>query len=293
MLKKNLVRTGFLGHGLLVLLPNATALKGEPVAYLHEVRSQGLLHRTGERTDSLIAPLPDSVSTFSNGRLANALAAVPEIRLNRNAFQFVQSFMRKEEEALSHARARSRNYFRLIDTVFTQYGLPVELKYLAVVESDLKTNAVSRVGARGMWQLMPTTARELGLKVTRKYDERTTVYKSTVAAAKYLRSLYAEFGDWLLVMAAYNAGPGTVCHAIHRSGSKNFWVLQRYLPMESRGHVKRFIGTHYYFEGKGSMATLTRAETLAYNQKKESLNASLEKEKQRTKTSMSDVAAIK
>jgi membrane-bound lytic murein transglycosylase D len=138
------------------------------------------------------------------------------------------------------------------------------MKYLAVIESDLKTTAVSRVGAKGMWQLMPGTARDLGLKVTKKYDERTHAYKSTVAAAKYLRDLYAEYGDWLLVLAAYNGGPGKVNYAIRKSGSRNFWVLQHYLPAESRGHVKRFIGTHYYFEGKGSITTLTKAEANAY-----------------------------
>src|SRR5206468_3829448 len=85
-------------------------------------------------------------------------------------------------------------------------------------------------------------------------------YKSTVAAAKYLRALYAEFGDWLLVIAAYNSGPGPMYKAIHKSGSRNFWVLQRYLPAESRAHVKRFIGAHYYFEGTGSATTCTKEE---------------------------------
>jgi membrane-bound lytic murein transglycosylase D len=152
----------------------------------------------------------------------------------------------------------------MIDSVFTRYHLPVELKYLAVVESELKSNAVSHVGAVGPWQLMTSTARDLSLKVKGKYDERTSYFKSTVAAAKYLRDLYNQFGDWLLVIAAYNSGPGRVLSAIKISGSHNFWVLQNFLPAETKGHVKRFIATHYYFEDYGSITTLTKSEANSY-----------------------------
>jgi membrane-bound lytic murein transglycosylase D len=111
---------------------------------------------------------------------------------------------------------------------------------------------------------MPGTARILGLKVNRNTDERTNYYKSTKAAARYLRDLYAQFDDWLLVLAAYNGGPKPVYRAIRKSGSKNFWTLQKYLPAESREHVKKFIATHYYFEGHGSETTLTRKEHMEY-----------------------------
>jgi membrane-bound lytic murein transglycosylase D len=107
---------------------------------------------------------------------------------------------------------------------------------------------------------MPETAKLLGLKVSTKYDERTNYRKSTKAAAIYLKDLHREFGDWLLVLAAYNCGPGPVHSAIKTSGSRNFWKLQNYLPAESRGHVKKFIATHYYFEGQGGVTTLTKAE---------------------------------
>jgi membrane-bound lytic murein transglycosylase D len=113
----------------------------------------------------------------------------------------------------------------------------------------------------GPWQLMPVTARILGLKVTRKTDERTNYVKSTHAAARYLNDLYDQFGDWLLVIAAYNGGPGNVMRAIRKSRSTNFWDLQYYLPAESRNHVKKFIGTHYIFEGQGGLTTLTKKET--------------------------------
>jgi len=144
--------------------------------------------------------------------------------------------------------------------VLAKYGLPTELKYLAVIESQLKPNSVSWAGAVGPWQLMPATARVLGLKVSRKYDERRNYYKSTQAAAKYLRDLYNELGDWLLVIAAYNGGTAHVYNAMRKSGSNDFWNLQYYLPAESRNHVKKFIGTHYIFEGQGGITTLTKDE---------------------------------
>ncbi len=148
-----------------------------------------------------------------------------------------------------------------MDAILVSYKLPKELKYLAVIESRLHTSAVSWAGAVGPWQLMPATARVLGLKVNRKVDERTNYIKSTHAAAKYLNDLYDQFGDWLLVIAAYNGGAGNVLKAIRKSGSRNFWDLQYYLPTESRNHVKKFIGTHYIFEGQGGLCTLTKKET--------------------------------
>jgi membrane-bound lytic murein transglycosylase D len=188
----------------------------------------------------------------------------PVISMNRQAAIYVSDYITRNLQLLQAIELKSANYFKITDAVFRKYGLPVELKYLAVIESELNTKALSHVGARGAWQLMPETARDLSLKITSKYDERTHFYKSTVAAAKYIRDLYRTFDDWLLVIAAYNGGPGKVFDAIKKSGSRNFWKLQNYLPAETRGHVKRFISTHYYFEGKGSVTTLTREEVISY-----------------------------
>src|SRR5690606_30506303 len=116
------------------------------------------------------------------------------------------------------------------------------------IESNLKSNALSSAGARGPWQFMDYTAREYGLQVNRMIDDRIDYGKSTHAASKYLLSLYKDLKDWLLVIAAYNGGPGRVYSAIKRSGSRNFWDLQYYLPEESRNHVKKFIATHYIME---------------------------------------------
>ena len=173
---------------------------------------------------------------------------------------YVKKYIKTQKACLVSVKKRSEVPFYIIDSVFTWYHLPVELKYLAVIESELKPAATSHVGAKGPWQFMPATAHVLGLKVNRHCDERSNYYKSTIAAAKYLRDLYALFDDWLLVLAAYNGGPKPVYTAIQKSGSRNFWVLQNYLPAESREHVKKFIATHYYFEGRGGVTTLTKSE---------------------------------
>ena len=207
-----------------------------------------------------------TVDSFSeeNNVTTSALVKKQKAPLNKHAVQFVKDYIQKNGEDLNLIKKRSKTPFVIMDAVFKKYELPVELKYLSVIESELKPSAVSRVGAVGPWQLMPETAKILGLKVTAKYDERTQYNKSTKAAARYLKDLYGEFGDWLLVLAAYNGGPGPVYHAIHQSGSRNFWKLQSWLPAESREHVKKFIATHYYFEGQGSMTTLTKAEGVAF-----------------------------
>lgn len=184
-------------------------------------------------------------------------------QLNPKAVSFVQDYMESDGDRLTKMKDWGKPFFDKINSVFTQNDLPVELKYLAVVESDLKTSATSRVGAAGPWQFMPETARDLGLKVNRHVDERRDFTKSTKAAARYLASLYDIYNDWLLVIAAYNGGPGSVNSAIRRSGSRNFWDLQYKLPAESRNHVKKFIATHYIMEGDGGLTTLTKKETEA------------------------------
>jgi membrane-bound lytic murein transglycosylase D len=180
--------------------------------------------------------------------------------LNPKAISFVQDYMESESDRLMKMKGWGKPFFDKINTVFAQYDLPIELKYLAVIESDLKTSATSRVGAAGPWQFMAQTARELGLKVSQSVDERRDFTKSTRAAAHYLSDLYNTYGDWLLVIAAYNGGPGNVNAAIRKSGSRNFWDLQYHLPAESRNHVKKFIATHYIMEGNGGVTTSTKKE---------------------------------
>ena len=182
-------------------------------------------------------------------------------QLNPLAVSFVEDYIEKYGEKIEGMKDWGKPYFDMMDGILVQHGLPKELKYLAVIESDLKSNARSWAGAVGPWQFMPATARNMGLKVGNKYDERRDFYKSTHAASKYLTSLFAIYGDWLLVIAAYNGGPGKVNSAIRKSGSRDFWTLQRYLPAESKNHVKKFIATHYIMEGgQGGITTVTKEE---------------------------------
>lgn len=176
-------------------------------------------------------------------------ASLPySMQVNPKAEFFMQDYLKSHGKTLQSMKQWGIPYFNLIDHILTQYGLPKELKYLAVIESHLKTSATSWVGAAGPWQFMPATARRFGLQVNRIADERRDYMKSTHAAARYLLELYQQLHDWLLVIAAYNGGPGRVFDAIRRSGSRNFWNLQYYLPQESRNHVKKFIATHYVME---------------------------------------------
>jgi membrane-bound lytic murein transglycosylase D len=181
-------------------------------------------------------------------------------QVNPYAENYMQDYLRSHTTYLQNLKKTSTPYFNFIDGILAKYGLPKELKYLAVIESDLKPNALSSAGALGPWQFMPYTARDYGLQVNQFEDDRTDYYKSTNAAAKYLLNLYKDLKDWLLVIAAYNGGPGRVYSAIKKSGSRNFWDLQYYLPEQSRNHVKKFIATHYIMETGNSGGTLSETK---------------------------------
>jgi membrane-bound lytic murein transglycosylase D len=176
-------------------------------------------------------------------------------QVNPNAESFMQDYLKAHSKHLLQMKGWGQPYFSLIDNILSQYGLPRELKYVAVIESNLKVGATSWVGAAGPWQFMPATARQYGLVVNGYIDERRDYVKSTHAAARYLLNSYRVYKDWLLVLASYNGGLGNVNKAIRRSGSKNFWSLQYSLPRESREYVKKFIATHYIMEGGGGVTT--------------------------------------
>jgi len=171
-------------------------------------------------------------------------------QVNPHAEMYMQGYLQKHSKYLYQLRSTAIPYFNIIENIFKEYGLPPEMKYLAVIESGLKTNATSWVGAAGPWQFMPETAIEFGLVVNKYQDDRRDYFKSSRAAALLLLNLYAQYHDWLLVIAAYNGGSGRVNNAIAKSNSKSFWDLQYYLPEESRNHVKKFIATHFVMEGQ-------------------------------------------
>lgn len=217
------------------------------------------------------ASIPDSgaLTGLKSGRKVLDTPAIetelskPEIKtsglaeLHPMAIGFVKDYLDDHTNRLEKMKTWGDPYFRMIDNILAKYNLPAELKYLAVIESDLKSNAVSWAGAVGPWQFMPETGRLMGLRINRYTDERRDLYKSTHAAARYLKDLYRELGDWLLVIAAYNGGSARVYSAIRKSGSRDFWKLQYYLPAESRNHVKKFIATHFIMEGQGGVTTQT------------------------------------
>ncbi|MFZ9386282.1 MAG: lytic transglycosylase domain-containing protein [Chitinophagaceae bacterium] len=208
-------------------------------------------------------PLLDPKAGFKE-ILKTAMAGdgVTGARLNPMAVSFVENYIARNRKGYESMKVWGEPYLNLMDQVLQEHGIPKELKYLAVIESGLKANALSPAGALGPWNFMPATARNYGLVVGRSRDERMDYFKSTHAAARMLTDLYSRFNDWLLVIAAYNGGPGNVEKAIRKSGgSRDFWTLQYYLPGESMNHVKKFIATHYIFEGEGGITTITRDET--------------------------------
>lgn len=161
---------------------------------------------------------------------------------------FVRQYLGAHNRTLSTVEGRAAKKFSLLENILKRHDIPAELKYLAVIESALNNKAVSPVGAVGPWQLMDFTARQMGLRVDGKRDDRTDWFKSTNAAAKYLSFLHEQLSDWLLVVAAYNSGPTPVLRAIEKTGSKNFWDIKKYLPRETQGHVLAFVATASIFE---------------------------------------------
>ena len=217
------------------VIKSRTAPKKEKIQYVSQVTKYGFKN------------------LFSNYSYNSSLPYTAQI--NPNAESYISDYMKGHSKYLLKMKGWGQPYFNLIENVLVQYGLPRELKYIAVIESNLNPALTSNKGAGGPWQFMPYTAREYGLSVNPYLDERRDYYKSSHAAARYLLTLYKQLHDWLLVMAAYNGGPGRVYSAMKKSGSKNFWDLQYYLPEESRIYVKRFIATHYIMEGAGGVTT--------------------------------------
>lgn len=246
--------------GIYVLSLFAFAPAGKGAGYLD---IQAPFSDTTDAEDSIAdnaVVLNDPKAAFRKLLYVSNASGLDGVELNPHAASFVDNYIDKFGKKVEALRNSSQRHFTLMDEILEQHGIPHELKYLAVIESNLKLNARSGAGAVGPWQFMPATARNMGLKVNGKVDERRDFTKSTHAASRYLNKLYDIYGDWLLVIAAYNGGPGAVNSAIRRSGSRDFWTLQKYLPTESRNHVKKFIATHYLLEGQGGIATVTKAE---------------------------------
>lgn len=210
-----------------------------------------LNHKVHLPKDSAVLPSPTSVAVKKAAQsLPNTIrsAKVYEQINNNLVAGYVSNYATRYSQHLQIMIDKGQPYFNMIEKVFRDNGIPEEMKYLAVIESSFNVNARSRVGAVGAWQFMAGTARIFGLSVGKKIDERKDFYKSTLAAAQFLNQLYAQFDDWLLVVAAYNCGAGGVQRAIKASGRTDFWGMQYFLPAESRNHVYKFIATGYILD---------------------------------------------
>jgi membrane-bound lytic murein transglycosylase D len=173
----------------------------------------------------------------------NSIISLPYNNIIRN---HIHVYTIRQREKFSAVLGLKDYYFPMIEDVFDSYGLPAELKYMAVIESALNPNAVSRMGATGMWQFMYSTGRMYGLTINSVVDERRDPLKATHAAARYIKDLYKIYNDWVLVIAAYNCGPGNVNKAIRRSGNKkDYWDIFYRLPRETRGYIPQYVAAAY------------------------------------------------
>lgn len=175
------------------------------------------------------------------------MPTVIEMPYNQIVRSYINMYTQRRRELVESMLGMSLYYMPIFEQALERHGLPLELRYLPVIESALNPDAVSRVGATGLWQFMLPTARGLGLEINSLVDERRDPYASSEAAAKYLKQLYEMYNDWSLAIAAYNCGPGNVNKALRRAGGENkdFWSIYYFLPQETRGYVPAFIAANY------------------------------------------------
>jgi len=205
--------------------------------------------------DSAGVVLPDSVYV----QQLEQIEAVVTLQFNKTVKNFIQLYTIKRREQVEIMLGLSANYFPIFEEILDKYELPLELKYLPIIESALNPRARSRAGATGLWQFMYGTAKMMGLEITSFVDERRDPLKSSEAAVKYLKQLYNTYQDWQLVIAAYNCGPGNVNRAIRRAGGKkDYWAIYYRLPRETRGYVPAFIAASYVMNYYNSHNLLPR-----------------------------------
>lgn len=219
------------------------AMTSEIDSLLHLYNTKTYLKRDAD------CNLPNINKTYEPDVYKDRLRRLPtimEMPYNNVVQKFIDRYSNELRNAVGIMLGASNFYMPIFEQALETYNLPLELKYLPVIESGLNPKAVSRVGATGLWQFMLATAKNYGLEINSLLDERCDPIKSSYAAANYLSDLYRIFGDWNLVIAAYNCGPDKLTQAIHRAGgSKDYWKIYPYLPRETRGYVPAFIAANY------------------------------------------------
>ncbi len=201
--------------------------------------SEGVMPEVEDLADN-----PAISSDLLKGRFAKLEKTIP-LTYHPTSHEFVEYFIYKKGSFTRSMMEKQALYFPIFEKLLAQNGLPVELKYLSMIESGLNPIVISRAKAGGLWQFMPATGREFGLVQDGYIDERFDPVKSTEAACKYLKQLYRIFGDWEMALASYNTGPGNVKRAMRRSGGNTFWTIYSALPRETRSYVPQYVAMNY------------------------------------------------
>ncbi|PJJ10104.1 membrane-bound lytic murein transglycosylase D [Flavobacterium sp. 1] len=247
----------------------------KPISYLDSIKNSFVKYDRTVKTDSLwmnqigtsldiYNDLATEINTVNvdkdidkelptellKARLAAMDAKSPfNIEYNQGLENLIKSFLKNRKKAFANQMAVAQYYFPIFEEALAKQNVPLEIKYLAVVESALNPMAVSRVGATGLWQFMYNTGKQYNLNIDSYIDERSDPLKASAAAAQYMTNMFTVFNDWDLVLASYNSGPGNVTKAIRRSGGlQNFWNIKKYLPQETQGYVPAFLATMYIYE---------------------------------------------
>jgi len=227
------------------VMASSKADKTEPDTLIESVKIKGKLK--ANITDTLHKVQNPDISSRNiifKQRLDSIQKTVP-LTYNKYVQDYIDIYMSRTIQ-IGRELGLSNYYFPIYEKAFKENNIPEEIKFVSIIESSLNPNAVSRVGATGLWQFMSNTAKAYGLKMDNYVDERKDPIGASSAAAHYLRNAFEEFGDWLLAIAAYNCGTKAVAHAIEKAGGiKDFWAIRSYLPLETRNYIPAFIATTY------------------------------------------------
>jgi len=218
---------------------------------LHRTIFESVVHNSDTACLNLYGFTCDEIPAYSNEVYAARIDALNkltpiDLRYNEHVQAFINLYVNRKRELSSKVLGLSEVYFPMIEEMLDKFGIPLEMKYLAIVESALNPQANSRAGAKGLWQFMYATGKMYHLNVTSYEDIRFDPYASTIAACRYLKFLHGLYGDWNLALAAYNSGPGNVNKAIRRAGGvKDYWSVRKFLPQETASYVPAFIAVNY------------------------------------------------